>query len=153
MFGIGAIFPRAAVMLAALNLFSGEPHGKTFRKVIDEICHEQRDLGAGDVIRLAAERALRAAMASVRVVESAAPLWERLRRGCMAIAEWTRSVQLDEVATTSTAMTTSTATSMATRRMGMVGMGTRTEGTRAVAATLTPRVRRRTSLCVRRWFT
>ena len=50
---------RRVLVAPALNLFSGEPHGKTFRKVIDEICHEQRDLGAGDVIRLAAERALR----------------------------------------------------------------------------------------------
>lgn len=50
---------RRVLMAPALNLFSGEPHGKQFRKVVDELATTKRDMGAADVLRTAAERALR----------------------------------------------------------------------------------------------
>jgi len=49
---------RRLLIAPALNLFAGEPNGKTFRRVVDEIANAERTLSAADVLRRAAEQTL-----------------------------------------------------------------------------------------------
>ena len=49
---------RRLLLSPPLNLFANEPHGKTFRRVVDETANEHRDMAAADVLRIASEKAL-----------------------------------------------------------------------------------------------
>lgn len=49
---------RRLLLAPALNLFTGEPHGKKFRRVVDEIAAADRGLSAANILRRAAAETL-----------------------------------------------------------------------------------------------